>query len=226
MISRLCLLNFVLFCVLQDGGFVVTDGPTVPAFVITARQEPTPVPEPAKPEVQEKPKEDAASEVKPRFFFRFFTADWCFSCRKFKTTGRLKELQDVAEVEVIDIDKDKSFSGISTIPRVRLYDRETGKHVSEWIGDQSTAAMKSKYVEKISSLSKVAAREPSLFGRKGTSHESRETLIKHLLDDGIHRGLHTRTDLERLSDRELTDLHDQEHRKAGDVVVNGLWRKK
>ncbi len=214
------LLNIVLLCAFQDGGFVVTDGPTVSGFVITERatvissEKPKPV-----------PVADAATVLKPRYFFRFFTADWCTYCQKFKNEGKLKELQTLTEVEIVDTDKDKSYGSMS-LPTIRLYDRETGKQVNEWVGYQSTLSMKARYLEKVSAAPKPAARDNSFYGRKGTSHESRETLIQHLLNEGIHQGRHTRTDLEQLSDRDLVDLHDEEHEDNGDVVKNGLWEKK
>lgn len=212
----------MMCCFIQDGGFVVTDGPTVSAFVVTDRAPVTPKLSEKKPAVVE----DAAVNVKPRYFFRVFTADWCGGCREFKNAGRIKELQQTAEVEVIDIDKDKTYSDVPSIPRVRIYDRETGKWINEWIGNQSTSAMRNEYSKKLTSVAKPASREPSLYGRAGTSHESRETLIHHLLADGIHQGRHSRLDLERMSDRELVDLHDNEHEEHGDVVKNGLWRQK
>jgi len=217
------LLNIVLLCAFQDGGFVVTDGPTVSGFVITERAtviaaRPKEAPKPV-------PVADAATVLKPRYFFRFFTADWCTYCQKFKNEGKLKELQTLTEVEIVDTDKDKSYGSMS-LPTIRLYDRETGKQVNGWVGYQDTSSMKAKYLEKVSSVPKPAARDNSFYGRKGTSHESRETLIRHLLTEGIHQGRHTRADLERLSDRELVDLHDEEHEDNGDVVKNGLWEKK
>jgi thiol-disulfide isomerase/thioredoxin len=220
------LINLVLVVLLQDGGFVVTDGPTVPSFVVTEKASTTPKAE--KPEAIEvvKPVEDAAVNVKPRYFFRFFTADWCGSCREFKNAGRLKELQELTDVEVIDIDKDKSYSDVPSIPRVRLYDRETGKQLYEWVGNQQTLSMRARYAEKVSAMGKAPERDNSFYGRTGTSHESRQTLIKHLLDDGIHKSRHTRQSLEGMSDKDLVELHDKEHEDAGDVVRDGLWRKK
>ena len=217
------LLNIVLLCAFQDGGFVVTDGPTVSGFVITERvtviaAKPKEAPKPV-------PVADAATVLKPRYFFRFITADWCTYCQKFKNEGKLKELQTLTEVEIVDTDKDKSYGSMS-LPTIRLYDRETGKQVNEWVGYQGTLSMKARYLEKVSAAPKPSARDNSFYGRKGTSHESRETLIQHLLNEGIHQGRHTRSDLEQLSDRDLVALHDEEHEENGDVVKNGLWEKK
>lgn len=222
------LLNIVMLCLIQDGGFVVTDGPTVSAFVITERPQANVLqkPEPAsEPVVEDKPAADAATVLKPRYFFRFFTADWCGYCKKFKNDGKLKELQALTEVVIVDTQKDKSY-GSMTLPTIRLYDRETDRQLNEWVGYQNTMSMKARYLEKVSAAPKPPARDNSFYGRKGTSHESRETLIQHLLKDGIHQGRHTRESLDGLSDHELVELHDEEHEDAGDVVEGGLWRKK
>ena len=106
------LLNIVLLCAFQDGGFVVTDGPTVSGFVITERA--TVIA--ARPKEAQKPVPvaDAATVLKPRYFFRFFTADWCTYCQKFKNEGKLKELQTLTEVEIVDTDKDKSYGLLLT----------------------------------------------------------------------------------------------------------------
>lgn len=55
---------------------------------------------------------------------------------------------------------------------------------------------------------------PSLFGSVGTSHESRSTLIRHLLNDGIHRGRWTISVLNSMSDDELNEAHEQDHEGA------------
>ncbi|TXH13896.1 MAG: hypothetical protein E6R03_10450 [Hyphomicrobiaceae bacterium] len=57
----------------------------------------------------------------------------------------------------------------------------------------------------------VVRRNPSLFGQIGTSHESRETLIDHLLRDGIHRGKRSLQQLQAMSDDELNAAHMKDH---------------
>ena len=51
----------------------------------------------------------------------------------------------------------------------------------------------------------------TVFGSIGTSHESRESLIKHMLTEGEHIGRHTPESLSRLTDQQLSDLHDRDH---------------
>lgn len=64
---------------------------------------------------------------------------------------------------------------------------------------------------------------PVLFGRVGTSHESRQTLISHLLTDGIHKGRHTLAQLESMTDQQLSDLHDREHNQATGSASTTRW---
>lgn len=59
---------------------------------------------------------------------------------------------------------------------------------------------------------KAVGRNPSLFGRLGTSHESRETLIDHLLNGSIHRGKRSLAQLQAMSDDELDAAHQIDHR--------------
>lgn len=58
---------------------------------------------------------------------------------------------------------------------------------------------------------KAVGRNPSLYGQIGTSHESRETLIDHLLNDGIHRRKRTLLQLQAMSDDELNAAHMIDH---------------
>jgi len=64
---------------------------------------------------------------------------------------------------------------------------------------------------------------PKLFGRIGTSHESRQTLVDHLLNDSIHKGRHTSAELEALTDQQLSDLHDKEHNTASGTSSTTHW---
>lgn len=48
-------------------------------------------------------------------------------------------------------------------------------------------------------------------GKPGSSHESRETLIDHLLNEGIHKGRHTKASLDGMTDQQLDALHTQDH---------------
>ena len=62
-----------------------------------------------------------------------------------------------------------------------------------------------------------------IYGRTGTSHESRETLISHLLSDGIHKGRHTLAELSAMTDVELDALHNREHNQSAGTPANTQW---
>ena len=65
--------------------------------------------------------------------------------------------------------------------------------------------------EEFMNFAKAKRSNPSLFGKTGTSHESRATLIDHLLNDGIHRGKYSVSYLNSLSDDQLNDVHERDH---------------
>jgi hypothetical protein len=65
--------------------------------------------------------------------------------------------------------------------------------------------------EEFMNFAKAKRSNPSLFGKTGTSHESRETLIQHLLSDGIHRGKYSMSYLQSLSDDALNLVHEKDH---------------
>ena len=57
-------------------------------------------------------------------------------------------------------------------------------------------------------------------GKQGSSHESRESLIDHLLNEGVHRGRHTESKLKSLSDDQLNELHNADHPPVGQQTVS------
>lgn len=68
-----------------------------------------------------------------------------------------------------------------------------------------------------------AKSDGQIFGRTGTSHESRETLIKHLLSDGIHAGKHTSAELSAMTDEQLDSLHNREHNQSAGTPASTTW---
>ena len=62
-----------------------------------------------------------------------------------------------------------------------------------------------------------------IYGRVGTSHESRQALIAHLLTDGIHKGRHTQAELDAMTDEQLDALHNQEHNQSAGTPANTRW---
>ena len=95
----------------------------------------------------------------------------------------------------------------------------TGVVLKRWIGATDVSAFESEVTRIRSTKSGAtvktttvsANRNPSLFGRSGTSHESRETLIFHLSSEGIHRGKWSVSELQGMSDNALNALHSKDH---------------
>lgn len=161
-----------------------------------------------------------AAHVESDYYVVMFTASWCGSCQSYKNSGKPQKLKDAGyPITYIDIQQTTGFYS-GSIPRFWLCKDQQKVH--EWpTGGVDPDAI----LRKIRDLKGVPSqKKPELFGRKGTSHESRETLIKHMLDDGIHAGRHTKASLEAMSDSDLVELHDREHEKAGHSVKNGLWK--
>jgi hypothetical protein len=48
-------------------------------------------------------------------------------------------------------------------------------------------------------------------GQPGSSHQNRSSLINHLLNEGIHRGRHSASSLNKMSDDQLNSLHSADH---------------
>ena len=155
------------------------------------------------------------------YYVVMFTASYCGPCQNYKNSGKPAELKAAGyPLTYIDTQRNSSFYS-GSIPKFWLC--KDKKKVHEW---PAGAVDPSTILAKIRELKGKASPNstPEFFGRKGTSHENRGTLIDHMLEDGIHKGLHTRTSLESLSDSELVELHDEEHEKAGHRVKNGLWK--
>lgn len=167
---------------------------------------------------------DAAHVESPAesdYYVVMFTASYCGPCQNYKNSSKPAELKAAGyPLTYIDTQKNSSFYS-GSIPKFWLC--KDKQKVHEWPAgavDPSTILAKIRELKGKTSPKKAS----DFFGRKGTSHETRETLIGHMLEDGIHKGLHTRASLEILSDSELVELHDREHEKAGHRVKNGLWK--
>lgn len=145
-----------------------------------------------------------------------FTASWCGPCQQWKQNERPK-LNGVT-ITTVDIDKEKQW-GVGTVPSFWIVDRETRKPIKKLTGYTSADTL----LDALLAEPPKAKSSSALFGRIGTSHESRQTLISHLLTDGIHKGRHTLAELESMSDQQLSDLHDREHSQATGSASTTRW---
>ena len=212
-----CIL-ILLAAMMAEDPFVVTDY-AYPTFVVTER------PDAARAHAEPPKVEPTQSTFS--YVLEMYTASWCGPCQDWKR-GEKKRVESSGllsdKVREIDIDRVRG-TGVNRVPEFRLI-RSDGVRVGTWIGYVSVSSLRSKIGQPapVSKPVSKPARSPGLFGRVGTSHESRETLIDHLMEDGIHKGKHTREELSKLSDEELNDLHTEEHKEAGHIVNSrGLW---
>ena len=161
-----------------------------------------------------------AAHVESDYYVVMFSASYCGPCRDYKASGKLDAIKKAGyKVAVVDIQENSSFY-YGKIPKFWIAKNE--QKVYEWSpGTVSPEVILAKIKDLKGEKTRVST---NFFGRKGTSHESRQTLIEHLLGDGIHKGRHTKESLESMSDSELVELHDREHENAGHSVKNGLWK--
>jgi hypothetical protein len=121
---------------------------------------------------------------------------------------------------VVDIDEHPEWrKQVSIVPTFWLARRSSQTRVKSWTGTtdadtierEITRIRETKSGTITTTRTVSQSRNPSLFGRVGTSHESRQTLINHLANDGIHRGKWRLVDLQAMSDDALNNAHDQDH---------------
>jgi len=187
--------------------FTVSVSPELPAFTVEVDQSiaSAPAPAPAQPVVDTRP------------VIRMFSADWCGLCVAFENRGDIHKLEQAGfRVEKIDVEKRPEFkSKVSGLPTFWLMRQGTEEAQYTWRG-----AFKPEEIISAanSQLKRKQVKQPassSIYGIKGTSHESRETLIKHLSEDGIHRGKHSLSGLQAMTDEQLNSLHDSDHGGSG-----------
>lgn len=161
-----------------------------------------------------------AAHVESDYYVVMFTASYCGPCQSYKRSSSPSKMKDAGyPITYIDVQENPTFYK-GSIPKFWICKDQQKVH--EW---SPGAISPDTILAKIRELKgQKKALNSGFFGRKGTSHESRQTLIDHLFEDGIHKGRHSKQELEAMSDSELVELHDQEHEKAGHSVKNGLWK--
>lgn len=163
-------------------------------------------------QVEEKP----ATKESDRYLV-VFTASWCGPCKQWKANERPK-LQGVL-ITTVDIDEQKQW-GIDRVPAFWIVDRETRKPIKKLTGYRAADELLSE----VNSVAETPVKSGGqIYGRVGTSHESRQTLIAHLLTDGIHKGRHTQAELDAMTDEQLDALHNAEHNQSAGTPSNTRW---
>lgn len=67
------------------------------------------------------------------------------------------------------------------------------------------------------------ASKPSVLAEVEPSLNSRDVLIQHLLNDGIHKGRHTEVELKAMSTSALESLHNFEHNEYAGTPGSTKW---
>lgn len=148
-----------------------------------------------------------------------FTASWCGPCKQWKANERPK-LQGVS-ITTVDIDEQRQW-GVTTVPSFWIVDRATRKPIKKLTGYRSAEKLLAEL--QLNSMAETPVKSGGqIYGRVGTSHESRQTLINHLLTDGIHKGRHTQAELDAMTDEQLGALHNQEHNQSAGRRRRGLF---
>lgn len=212
-----------LWLLLSAGfGILLTCSPVFGQFTVTERSEFTVTVR----------NHDETPPTPKRRWLAVFTASYCQPCQRWNRTQRqiVKDAGFFVREHDMGKAENKRLYG-ETIRRVPAYivcDWETGEWVSDPIVGYTSAevlietietAARSQDMAKESPASNDAHpvsvvrpfRNPSLFGSLGTSHESRSTLIRHLLNDGIHRGRWQIDTLNSMSDDALNQAHSDDH---------------
>jgi len=152
-----------------------------------------------------------------------FTAPWCGHCRSSKVLDAIQSLRQAGYVVVetdVDLSDNKKYldrsiygSGsakmkeehyVKALPFFWVVDAKTRQPLRSRLGIISLRDVEVQPV--------VVSRSSWMWnGKPGSSHENREALIKHLHEDGIHRGRHSLSKLNAMSDEHLNDLHNDDH---------------
>jgi len=158
-----------------------------------------------------------------------FTAPWCGHCRSPKVMDAIRELRSSGYVVVetdVDLSENKKYldrsiygSGSSKIkeehyvkalPFFWVVDAKSRQPLRSRLGIISLSDVEFQPVVVSSAVS--SGRSSWMWnGKPGSSHENREALIRHLHQDGIHRGRHSLSKLNAMSDEQLNDLHNDDH---------------
>jgi hypothetical protein len=145
-----------------------------------------------------------------------FSASWCGPCQRWKANEKPK-LKGVF-VTSVDIDEQRQW-GVASVPEFWIVDRATRNPIKKFSGYTSAETLMKALSPPVAEPQIVSAS----FGHRGTSHESRQTLIDHLMTDGIHKGRHTLTTLQAMTDQQLSDVHDADHNQSAGTPAATQW---
>lgn len=172
--------------------------------------------------------------VGKEYYVTMFTASYCSQCISSKRDDIPTLKAAMPRTILVDVEKkpewtkpkrikfkDRTIShdGIRLLPTYWLIEvNSNGEEyvVKEWVGRTSSSIILKELPTVVQQEQKavpnVVDSSVSIYnGKSGSSHQNRRTLINHLLNDGIHRGKHSSEKLNRMTDIELDNLHNQDH---------------
>lgn len=159
-----------------------------------------------------------SSEVDRDYYIVRFHTQYCQPCKAYESSGKLNRLKKIVYVVDVDLDEQPKWRNrISLLPAVQrvptfwlIRHKDKTRVVKSWEGavDPETVAVEIRERKTASNPTKSYG---SIYGQVGTSHESRATLINHLLNDGIHKGRHSLNQLNSMTDDQLNRLHEDDH---------------
>lgn len=196
----ICPLIFSLLLV-QDQ-FTVEVSPAV--FQVSVEQA-----QPAVVVVKDEQAETVKAPEKP-YYIVMFTASWCQPCQTWKNNGNPQKIRNAGyNFTPVDIDENPQWkSKVDRYPTFWIVDHATRNPQFKFIGSTPSETI----IQKAQQLAAPKTEKPqSIYGLVGTSHESRETLIDHLMNGDVHRGRHTLSKLQGMTDNQLNELHDSDH---------------
>jgi hypothetical protein len=175
------------------------------------------------------------------FYVVMFSADYCGVCQidKRDVLPQLQEVMPLSGIVDVVADpsptrrhyfnfrgKDQYHEGVRLLPTYWLVERKrNGKRViiEEWVGRTNKKTILDKFYgitsntqsakpNVVVSVPVKPKRTPSVYnGIPGNSHTNRDSLVDHLLNDGIHRGRWSFGVLATMSDEELNEAHNNDH---------------
>jgi hypothetical protein len=149
-----------------------------------------------------------------------FTSDTCGPCRSWEAKERPQLDAAGVAITVVDCTNGNTW-GVSRVPAFWIVDKNPRKVVQKFKGYTTAEVLYDSLSESVSTCELLGKTEqlPVVIesaswvynGKTGSSHKDRQSLISHLLNEGIHSGRHTSETLNAMSDADLNNLHESDH---------------
>jgi hypothetical protein len=166
---------------------------------------------------------ERAASQQSDFYVVMYSGDSCPPCRYYKSSGQLARLEKMLPVKVINTGIDRTWHK-GGIPCFWLCRRQGRVAIHKWQPgaiSPETIAAKIKEIERRTTTDPTEVNsmpegfyDASIYnGNPGSSHENRSSLIRHLYEDGTHKGLREMAELNAMSDAALDAAHERDHKR-------------